>query len=124
MILREAISPESCEPHPSDPQTVAIIRPRMKPDATMVMMAETFKALGDPARAKILYALSLGELCVCDLAAIVGISDSGVSHQLRILRAMQLVSYRREGRQVFYTLADDHVRTLLAQGFEHVEERL
>jgi len=90
----------------------------------MALLAETFSALSDPARAKILYALAQEELCVCDLAEIVGVTESAVSHHLRILRALGLVQYRRDGRVVYYSLADDHVQTFLAQGLEHVEERL
>jgi len=90
----------------------------------MALLAETFKALGDPARASILHALTYGELCVGDLAEVVGISESGVSHQLRILRGLRLVKYRRDGQHVYYSLADHHITTLLAQGLEHVEEFL
>ncbi|MDQ7849500.1 MAG: metalloregulator ArsR/SmtB family transcription factor [Armatimonadota bacterium] len=96
----------------------------MKSDAAMVRLAETFSALADPARAKILFALGQTELCVCDLAEIVGITDSAISHHLRVLRALGLVKYRRDGRVVYYSLADSHVRTFLAQGLEHVEEPL
>jgi len=85
-------------------------------------LAELFKTLGDPTRVKILLALMQGELCVCDLAAVVGISDSAVSHQLRVLRASRLVKFRREGKVVYYALADDHVRRLFEQGLEHVHE--
>lgn len=88
----------------------------------MALLAETFRALGDPARAKILFALLQAELCVCDLAEIAGSSESAVSHQLRILRALRLVRSRRDGRQVYYSLADEHIRTLIADGLDHVEE--
>lgn len=123
MILKDHISADACDIHPLDPRTVQAVRARLKPDATMLLLAETFKALGDPARAKILYALSHAELCVCDLAEIVGLTESAASHQLRILRGLRLVKYRREGRQVFYSMADDHIRGLFAQGLDHVEER-
>ncbi|MGH2425942.1 MAG: ArsR/SmtB family transcription factor [bacterium] len=103
---------------------VRTVQRRMKSEETMTLLAETFAAFSDPARVKILYALAQAELCVCDLAEIVGITDSAVSHQLRLLRALGLVRYRRDGRVVYYSLADDHVRTLLAQGLEHVTERL
>ena len=110
--------------HTVNPKTVSSVKRRMRPDATMVRLADTFSALGDPARAKILYALAQKELCVCDLAEVVGVTESAVSHQLRVLRALELVKYRRDGRVVYYSLADDHVRSLLAQGLEHAEERL
>jgi len=109
--------------HTVNPKTVSAVKRRMRPNETMVRLADTFSALGDPARAKILYALAQEELCVCDLAEVVGVTESAVSHQLRILRALGLVKYRRDGRVVYYSLADDHVRSLLAQGLDHAEER-
>lgn len=108
--------------HVIDPALVRKVRSRMKPDETMALLAETFRALGDPGRASILFALLQAELCVCDLAEIVGASESAVSHQLRILRSLRLVRHRRDGRQVYYSLADEHIRTLIADGLEHVEE--
>lgn len=110
--------------HSIDLRTIRKVKARMKPEETMILLADTFNALGDPGRAKMLYALAHAELCVCDLGVIVGMSESAVSHQLRWLRALGLVTNRRAGRQVYYTLADDHVRGLLKQGIEHVEERL
>ena len=86
-------------------------------------LAETFKALGDATRVRILDAISRSELCVCDIAGIVGLSESAVSHQLRLLRGMRLVRPRRDGRQVFYTLDDQHIVRLFEQGLEHVQER-
>jgi DNA-binding transcriptional ArsR family regulator len=86
-------------------------------------LAETFKVLGDVTRVRILDAISRSELCVCDIARLVGISESAVSHQLRLLRGMRLVRPRREGRQMFYALADQHIVRLFEQGLEHVEER-
>ena len=85
-------------------------------------LAETFRALGDPTRVRILDALSHEELCVCDLAAVLSLSQSAVSHQLRLLRSLRLVKARREGRMVFYALDDRHVVDLLQQGLRHVEE--
>jgi len=85
-------------------------------------LAETFRTLGDPTRVRILDALSHGELCVCDLAALVGMSESAVSHQLRLLRNLRLVRTRRDGRMVFYALDDRHIITLFRQGLRHVQE--
>jgi ArsR family transcriptional regulator, lead/cadmium/zinc/bismuth-responsive transcriptional repressor len=85
-------------------------------------LAETFRALGDPTRVRILDALSHDELCVCDVATLVGASESAVSHQLRLLRSLRLVRSRRDGRMVFYALDDQHIRTLFQQGLRHVEE--
>jgi len=85
-------------------------------------LAAGFGALADPTRVRIALALLDRELCVCDLAAIVGISQSGVSHQLRVLRDLRVVSYRRDGRRAVYRLADDHIRKLLHLGLEHATE--
>lgn len=86
-------------------------------------LAETFKILGDPTRVKMLQLLSRRELCVCDLAAAVGMGQSAVSHQLRLLRGARLVKYRREGRMVRYSLDDEHISVLLSQGIEHIKHR-
>ncbi len=91
---------------------------------TVAVLAETFRALGDPTRVRILDALSHGELCVCDLAAVLGLSQSAVSHQLRLLRGLRLVRARRDGRMVFYALDDRHVVDLMAQGLRHVREAI
>jgi ArsR family transcriptional regulator, lead/cadmium/zinc/bismuth-responsive transcriptional repressor len=92
-------------------------------DASARALADTFKVLGDTTRVRILDALSRSELCVQDLAGRVGISESAVSHQLRVLRGMRLVRQRRDGRLIYYTLDDQHIIGLFAQGLEHVEER-
>lgn len=85
-------------------------------------MAELFKLFGDPTRLKILLSLQQQELCVCDLAELIGMNQSAVSHQLRLLKQGRLVKNRREGKSVFYSLADSHVVTMLAQGMEHISE--
>jgi ArsR family transcriptional regulator, lead/cadmium/zinc/bismuth-responsive transcriptional repressor len=87
-----------------------------------ISLAELFKALGDPTRVKILFSLMTRELCVCDLTAVIGVSESAVSHQLKMLRTLRLVKYRREGKILYYSLADDHIEKLFAQGLEHVTE--
>jgi len=86
-----------------------------------VRLAKTFKALSDPTRVRLISALSHSEMCVHELAAAVGVSQSAVSHQLRTLREMRLVRFRKEGRHVYYTLDDDHIHGLFDQGLEHVE---
>jgi ArsR family transcriptional regulator, lead/cadmium/zinc/bismuth-responsive transcriptional repressor len=93
----------------------------VQPDAVQGL-ADTFSALGDPTRVRILDALSHGELCVCDLAAVLRLSQSAVSHQLRLLRGLRLVRPRREGRVVFYDLDDQHIISLFKQTLQHVEE--
>jgi DNA-binding transcriptional ArsR family regulator len=87
------------------------------------VLAETFRLLGDMTRVRILDALSCSELCVCDIARLLGLSESAVSHQLRLLRGMRLVRPRRAGRQVFYALDDEHIVRLFREGLRHVEER-
>jgi len=91
------------------------------PDAVQGL-ADTFSALGDPTRVRILDALSHGELCVCDLAAVLKLSQSAVSHQLRLLRGLRLVKPRRDGRVVFYSLDDQHIISIFKQTLQHVEE--
>ena len=93
----------------------------MSPD-TVTALADTFKVLGDPTRVRILDAIARQELCVNDLSALVGLSESAVSHQLRLLRGLRLVRPRRSGRQVFYTLDDQHIMSLFQQGLRHVQE--
>ena len=85
-------------------------------------MADLFKVFGDTTRIKILYALFESELCVGDIAQILGLSQSAVSHQLRVLKDSKLIKFRREGKVIFYSLDDDHVRTIMSMGMEHVEE--
>ena len=85
-------------------------------------LAELFKVFGDSTRIRILYVLFQSELCVCDLAEVLGMTQSAVSHQLKILKQAKLVTGRREGKSVFYELADDHVRSIIDQGKEHIEE--
>jgi ArsR family transcriptional regulator len=95
----------------------------VQPDAVQGL-ADTFSALGDPTRVRILDALSHGELCVCDLAAVLGVSQSAVSHQLRLLRGLRLVRPRRDGRVVFYSLDDQHIMSIFKQTLQHVEEQV
>jgi ArsR family transcriptional regulator len=89
---------------------------------TLQSLIDIFKALSEPSRLKIVTALATCELCVCDLAAVSGSSESAVSHQLRILRNLKIVRHRRQGKIVFYRLDDDHVKSLISQSIEHVQE--
>ena len=102
--------------------TVDRITSTMPDEDTLIDLSELFKVFGDSTRIKILTAQSHGELCVCDLSKLVGMTSSAVSHQLKILRSAKLVSCRRDGKTVFYALADDHVTTIIRQGLEHVNE--
>lgn len=94
------------------------------PPRAVEALAETFRVLGDPTRVRILDAIAGGELCVCDIASLIGLSESAVSHQLRLLRGMRLVRARRAGRLVFYTVDDQHILELLKQALTHVKEEL
>ncbi len=98
------------------------VKEELPEDEVLYDLAELFKIFGDSTRVKLLYILSLGEMCVYDLAQLLGVTQSAVSHQLRALKASKLVRYRREGKNILYALADGHVRTILDQGLEHVEE--
>jgi ArsR family transcriptional regulator, lead/cadmium/zinc/bismuth-responsive transcriptional repressor len=112
----------SCEvPHLGGEASVARAR-ALASARTVEAIAETFRVLGDPTRVRILDVLAMGELCVCDLAALVGISESAVSHQLRLLRGMRLVRPRRAGRQVFYSMDDQHIVQLMRLAITHVQE--
>lgn len=111
-----------CEITAIHPEKVAAARKLMKDGEIINRLAESFQVLADPTRLKIVLALSTQELCVCDLAALVGLSESAVSHQLRLLRGLRVVKYRREGKMAYYTLDDEHVSNLLNEGLRHVEE--
>lgn len=111
-----------CEVVSIHKKAVAKVKKIMKPDETMIRLAETFSALSDPTRVKIIFALLKEELCVCDLANLTRLTTSAISHQLRILRNLKIVRYRKEGRIVYYSLADRHIENLFNQGLEHVEE--
>lgn len=99
------------------------VRERLLADASASALAETFKVLGDVTRVRILDALSRAEVAVCDLAELLGVTQSAVSHQLRLLRHARLVKSRRDGQHIYYTLDDHHILRLFEQGLEHVEER-
>src|SRR5713226_1423146 len=119
-----AMKDDACDVFHLHPGKVAALKRGLLDDGSVVALAETFKVLGDTTRVRILDALSRSELCVCDIARLLGLSESAVSHQLRLLRGMRLVGPRRAGRMVFYTLDDQHIVRLFEQGLEHVEERL
>lgn len=99
---------------------VTAVRNTMPPERMLFRLAETFRVLGDPTRVRILHALSLEELCVCDIASLLGTTKSAVSHQLRLLRSLRVVKYRKDGRIVYYSLDDSHVGNLLREGLCHI----
>ncbi len=108
-----------CEEICLHPEVIAEVRHQLPQN--LAPLAKLFKLLGDETRTRLLYALSLRELCVCDLAAILGTSISNTSYHLRHLKTAHLVKYRKEGKMVLYTLDDQHVNTLLKEGMEHIE---
>ncbi len=112
-----------CTINEIDPEAVAFVRGKALPERTVERLDRLFSALADPTRLRILNALMVtNELCVCDLAVIADLSVSAVSHQLRLLRDRDLVHARRDGRMVYYSLADDHVSTLMNSGVDHANE--
>ena len=115
-------NPDACDVIQIDLNRVRRLRAALVDPDTVGGLADIFRALGDPTRVRILDVLSHGELCVCDLAAVLSLSQSAVSHQLRLLRGLRLVRARRDGRMVFYALDDRHVTDLLGEGLKHVRE--
>lgn len=95
---------------------------QMPDEEVLYDLAELYKIFGDSTRIKILYALFEAELCVCDIAQVLDMTQSAISHQLRLLKASKLVKFRREGKTIFYSLADEHVRTIIDMGMEHLCE--
>lgn len=95
---------------------------KMPPEEELQDLADFFKVFGDATRLKILYVLLCSEMCVYDISSILGMSQSAISHQLRVLKQMDLVKNRREGKTIFYSLADEHITTILSQGLHHIEE--
>ena len=107
---------------PGGTDLVEKLQNELPDDEVLYDLAELFRVFGDSTRIKILYALFESELCVGDIAQVLGMTQSSVSHQLRLLKNSKLVKFRREGKAVFYSLDDDHVRSMIALGLEHVEE--
>lgn len=106
----------------ADQKILKTIDEKMPPEEELQDLAEFFKVFGDTTRLKILYVLLSAEMCVYDIAAVLGMSQSAISHQLRVLKQMDLVKNRRDGKTVFYSLADSHIVTILSQGLDHIEE--
>ena len=113
---------ECCESFELHENLLKIVRETMPEETELYDLAELFKVFGDSTRIRILFVLFEAEVCVCDLASALNMTQSAISHQLRILNQNKLVKSRREGKSVFYSLADDHVRTIINQGREHIEE--
>ena len=111
-----------CDTEEIHEELLKIVDETMPDETELDSLAELFKVFGDPTRIRILFVLFETEVCVCDLAAALSMTQSAISHQLRILKQSRLVKNRREGKSMFYSLADDHVRTMIAQGREHILE--
>jgi len=113
----------SCEVTVIHEDVVQRVQQTMPPEEDLFDLAEFFKVFGDTTRIRILYALAQSEMCVCDLAYLLGLTQSAISHQLRVLKQAKLVRFRREGRVIYYALDDDHVKSIFDQAYEHIQER-
>ena len=113
---------ERCDLVCTHEEIIERVRAELPDEDTLYDLTELFRVFGDSTRMRILYLLFASEMCVCDMAALLGLTQSAVSHQLRALKNVRLVKARRDGKTVFYSLADDHVKTIIDQGLEHVRE--
>ncbi len=113
---------DTCDGHNPNPDAVEIVRSKTCSRQIMEDVAATFKILGEPVRISILHALSINTLCVCDLAELLNMSHSSISHQLRILRTARMVRFEKQGRKALYRLDDDHVETIIQTALAHLTE--
>ncbi len=120
--MEDRYNVECCDFIHAHGELVEKLRAALPGEDTLYDLTELFRIFGDSTRVRILYALFEAELCVCDIAALLGMTQSAISHQLRALKNARLVKARRDGKTVFYSLADDHVKTIINQGLEHVSE--
>nr|WP_326126813.1 metalloregulator ArsR/SmtB family transcription factor [uncultured Oscillibacter sp.] len=120
--MEDRYNVECCDFIHAHEEIVEKVRERLPGEDTLYDLTELFRIFGDSTRIRILYVLFEAEMCVCDIAALLGMTQSAISHQLRALKNARLVKSRREGKTVFYALADDHVKTIIDQGLEHVSE--
>ena len=120
--MEDRYNVECCDFLHTHEDIVKQVRSQMPGEDTLYDLAELFRIFGDSTRIRILYVLFEAEMCVCDIAALLGMTQSAISHQLRALKIASLVKARREGKTVFYALADDHVKTIINQGLDHVQE--
>ncbi len=114
---------ELCDEVCTHQEILEKVQPEMPDEERLYDLAELFKVFGDTTRIRILYVLFESEMCVCDIAALLNMTQSAISHQLRLLKQARLVRSRREGKTVYYFLDDDHVRTVIGQGMDHISER-
>ena len=120
--MEDRYNVECCELMCAHVEIVEKVQKEMPDEDTLYDLTELFRIFGDSTRIRILYVLFEAEMCVCDIAALLGMTQSAISHQLRALKNAKLVTSRREGKTVFYSLADDHVKTIIDQGLEHILE--
>ena len=120
--MEDRYNVECCELMCAHEKIVEKVQKEMPDEDTLYDLTELFRIFGDSTRIRILYVLFEAEMCVCDIAALLGMTQSAISHQLRALKNAKLVTSRREGKTVFYSLADDHVKTIIDQGLEHILE--
>lgn len=114
---------KNCEVSAVDENTLTQIAESLLEDELVTRLSETFKALSDPTRLKIIYVLFENSLCVCDIAQVLDMTQSAISHHLRVLRNLRLVKFKKEGKKVIYSLDDDHVVELFSQGLDHVKHK-
>jgi ArsR family transcriptional regulator, lead/cadmium/zinc/bismuth-responsive transcriptional repressor len=120
MIIHEV---DCCDTFQVHKDLIGIVNSKMPDEDELYDLAELFKVFGDSSRIRILFVLFESEVCVCDLASVLNMSQSAISHQLRILKQAKLVKCRRDGKSAFYSLSDDHVRSIIEKGREHIEEK-
>lgn len=120
--MEDRYNVECCDFIHAHGEIVDKVRREMPGEDTLYDLTELFRIFGDSTRIRILYVLFEAEMCVCDIAALLGMTQSAISHQLRVLRSSKLVKFRRDGKTLYYSLADEHVCRIISQGMEHVEE--
>ena len=120
--MEDRYNVECCDFIHAHEDIVEKVRGTMPGEDTLYDLTELFRIFADSTRVRILYVLEVSEMCVCDLAVVLGMTQSAISHQLRALKNARLVKARRDGKTVFYSLADQHVKTILDQGLEHINE--
>ena len=113
---------DACDVFLIDEKKVKAVEKKLAANSTVYQLTETFKLLGDPTRLKIILALNEEELCVCDLATLLGVTRSAISHQLRLLKNLRLVKFRRDGKISYYSLDDSHINELITAAMEHIHE--
>ncbi|MBZ4646992.1 MAG: ArsR family transcriptional regulator, lead/cadmium/zinc/bismuth-responsive transcriptional [Petroclostridium sp.] len=122
-MINEKVDIENCDCNVIHQDVVNAVKEKMPDEENLYDLAELFKVFGDTTRIKILYALFTSEMCVCDIAAVLGMTQSAISHQLRVLKHARLVKYRKEGKVVYYSLDDDHIKQIFDQGLNHINEK-